>query len=123
MGIKTALIVVAEDEALIRMVIVDAPTNEGFTVIEARHAGEAISHFELRGHDVRVLFTDVQMPGAMNGVGLAHHVRNRWPRTGVIVTSGLLAPNAQELPSGSRFVPKPYEAATVVAHVRELIAA
>jgi CheY-like chemotaxis protein len=122
MGGQAALIVVAEDEALIRMEIVAALVDEGFEVIEAGHAAEAISQLEKRGHDVRVLFTDVAMPGEMDGVRLAHHARRQWPQLRVIVTSGKAAPPSLELPHGSRFVPKPYHSALVLAHVRELVA-
>jgi CheY-like chemotaxis protein len=121
MGIQTALVVVAEDEPVVRMVIVDALAGEGFEVMEAGHAAEAISHLEARGRDVRVLFTDVQMPGEMDGVALANHARNRWPQIGVIVTSGQAVPKPHELPHGSRIVPKPYKPALVLAHVRELV--
>jgi CheY-like chemotaxis protein len=122
MGSQAVLIVVAEDEALVRMVIAEALADEGFEVIEAGHAAEAISHLESRGRDVQVLFTDVQMPGEMDGVALANHARNRWPQIGVIVTSGQAVPKPNELPLGSRIVPKPYEPALVVAYVRELVA-
>lgn len=82
---QAALIVVAEGDALIRMGIVAALVDEGFEVIEAGHAAEAISHLETRGQDVRVLFTDVDMPGEMDGVRLAHHARSHGPQIGVIV--------------------------------------
>ncbi len=122
MEIQRGLIVVAEDEMLIRLVIVEALCDAGFVVIEAAHAAEAISHLERQGQDVRVLFTDVQMPGDMDGVALAHHARSHWPHIGVIMTSGQVAPPPHEMPHGSRFVSKPYETARVLAHVRELTA-
>jgi CheY-like chemotaxis protein len=123
MGISDALIIVAEDDALTRLVIAGALVSEGFEVIEAGHADDAIVHLEMRGQDVRVLFTDVQMPGEMDGVRLAHHVRSRWPQIGVIVTSGQALPQLPEMPPGSKFVPKPYEPEHVIAHVRALVAA
>jgi CheY-like chemotaxis protein len=104
------------------MLIVEALASEGFEVSEASHAAEAIIHLEKRGQDVRVLFTDVQMPGDMDGMHLAHQARSRWPRIGVIVTSGQALPQPHELPHGSRFVPKPYEAKLIIAHIRALVA-
>jgi DNA-binding response OmpR family regulator len=121
MGIRAAVILVAEDDTLIRILIVDTLIDAGYDVIQAVHAADAIVHLEQRGHEVRVLFTDVQMPGDMDGMGLAHHTRNCWPMIGVLVTSGQAVPQLHRLPSGSRFVPKPYGAAQVLAHVRELV--
>jgi two-component system, response regulator PdtaR len=119
---QPAIILVAEDEWLIRMEIVRALADEGFNVVEAQHAAEAIEHLNLHGADVRILFTDIHMPGTMDGVGLAHHTRANWPLIGLILTSGIASPKLHELPDGSRFLPKPYQPEHVLSHVRELIA-
>jgi DNA-binding LytR/AlgR family response regulator len=67
-----------------------------------------------------VLFTDVQMPGSMDGVALARYVRERWPSIVVVVASGNLSVNTEELPPGTRFLPKPYNMGRVVELIHEL---
>lgn len=116
------VVVVAEDEALIRMMAVDALTEAGFTVVEAGHAADALAILATEPNSVHALFTDIHMPGAMDGLKLAHHVHDHWPWIALIVASGKARPSAIELPDGSRFLPKPYDLAHVVKHVREMVA-
>ena len=117
---EIVVVVVAEDEWLIRMTVVDALTASGIIVNEAEDATAALSHLTASPDLVNVLFTDVQMPGAMDGLELAHHVRATWPRIGLLITSGALRPDGSDLPDGARFLAKPYEHAEVIRHVREL---
>jgi CheY-like chemotaxis protein len=117
------VVVVAEDEPLILMAISDHLTEEGFQVLEARHADEALAVLALDPTAVHVLFTDVWMPGEMDGIALSHHVRARWPWIGLLVTSAHVAPRAEDLPTGCRFLPKPYHRGHVVDHIRHLTAA
>ncbi len=91
----------------------------GFEVIEAADADEAIRILESRT-DIRVVFTDIQMPGSMDGLKLAHAVRNRWPPIKIIVTSGFNFPTEHDLPEGSRFLAKPYDPNTITGALREL---
>ena len=114
------VVVVVEDEPLILMEIADHLIEEGFKVLEARHADEALAILALDPSIIDVLFTDVQMPGEMDGVALSHHVSTHWPGIGLLVTSAHLA---EHLPKGARFVPKPYHRAQIVRHVRELATA
>ena len=115
------VVVVAEDEPLILMAVVDHLTEEGFHVLEARHAEEVLAILARKAPDVHVLFTDVHMPGAtMDGISLSHHVKANWPWIGLLVTSGHAAPEPEHLPDGCRFVRKPYYPAHVMQHVREL---
>lgn len=81
--------------------------------IEARDADEAIEILQARD-DIRFIFTDIDMPGSMSGLRLAHAVRKRWPPIKIIVTSGMRTPQAIELPLGSHFLPKPYDADSLV---------
>jgi CheY-like chemotaxis protein len=92
----------------------------GFDVIEAGNAAEAISVLEART-DVRVIFTDIQMPGSIDGLRLAHLVRNRWPPIKIIATSGRLRLRDYELPEGGRFLPKPYSVGEITGTLRELL--
>jgi len=120
---RPKVVVVAEDDAQIRMLAADALVEAGFEVVEAEHADDALAILQSWGTAVDVLFTDVQMPGAMDGLQLARHVRSRWPGIGVLVASGRATPAPAMLPPGCRFVTKPYKLGQVVAEVQELAAA
>jgi CheY-like chemotaxis protein len=104
---KRPVVLVVEDEALVRVGAVDLVEEAGFEAIEAANAEEAIRILENRS-DIRVVFTDIDMPGSMDGLKLAHAVRNRWPPIKLVVTSGHSLPADKDLPTGGRFVGKPY---------------
>jgi CheY-like chemotaxis protein len=116
---ECAVVLIVEDEILIRMDAVDIVRSGGFDVVEAANADEAISILEARP-DITVVFTDIQMPGSMNGLKLAAAIRGRWPPIKIVATSGLLKVSEDDLPSGSRFLPKPYSAPEIVGTLREL---
>jgi CheY-like chemotaxis protein len=120
---KAALVLVVEDEALIRMVAVDALSDAGYEVLEAEHAAAALIHLAGRADDVVIVCTDVHMPGGMDGIRLAHHVVAHWPWIGLVVMSGQARPASGELPNKARFLAKPYETDTLVAHVAEMVGA
>ncbi len=101
------LILVVEDESLIRMNSVDMIRDLGFDVIEAMNADEAVSLLETVP-DIKVVFTDIQMPGSMDGLLLAAVIRDRWPPVALLVTSGKVRPPAVDMPLGARFIRKPY---------------
>ena len=101
-------VLIVEDEPLVRLCAVETVEAAGFTVIEAANADEAIRILENR-RDIRVVFTDIHMPGSMDGLKLAHAVRNRWPPIKIIVTSGRERIAEGELPAGGRFFAKPYD--------------
>ena len=92
----------------------------GFIVVEAANADQAIAILEVR-LDITVVFTDIQMPGSMDGLKLAAAIRGRWPPIHIIATSGLVPVRKDDLPSGGRFLPKPYSPAQIVGALRELI--
>lgn len=117
---KIPVVLVVEDEVLVRLAAIDTLENAGFEVIEAANADEAIEILENR-RDIRVVFTDVQMPGSMDGLKLAHAVRNRWPPIKIIVTSGRGVVKEHDLPDGGRFFAKPYDPAEVSDTIREWI--
>jgi len=113
-----AVVLVVEDEALIRMSAVQMVEDAGFTVVEACNADEAIGILE-RQSDIRLVFTDINMSGSMDGLKLAHAIRNRWPPIHLIVASGL---NMQDkLPAKGRFVRKPYTQEDITAALDELL--
>ncbi|MBV8243868.1 MAG: response regulator [Hyphomicrobiales bacterium] len=92
----------------------------GFTVYEAGNADEAIALLELHD-DIRAVFTDIQMPGSMDGLRLAHYIRGRWPPVKLIITSGHAEPRRGDMPVGSGFVGKPYQLEKVADKVRAMI--
>jgi CheY-like chemotaxis protein len=115
---KIPAVLIVEDEPLTRMGAVNIIEDAGFEVIEAASADEAIRVLECRS-DIRVVFTDIHMPGSMDGLKLAHAVRNRWPPIKIIVTSGRELIAQQDLPVGGRFFAKPYNPIEIIDALRE----
>lgn len=114
------MVLVVEDEPLIRMDAADTLEEEGFEVIEAATARAALAILETREGDVAALFTDVDMPGDMNGLELAGIVHARWPHVAIVVTSGVVRVSGS-LPGGGIFLEKPYPMSTPVRIIRGLI--
>ena len=104
---KRPVVLIVEDEFLLRMDAVDAIAAAGFEVVEAGNADQAIEILEARP-DITVVFTDIQMPGSMDGLKLARAVRGRWPPIKIVATSGRVNVAQTDLPDGGRFLPKPY---------------
>jgi len=115
-----AVVLIVEDEMVLRMRAVDMVEDAGYTPLEALDAAEAVAILESRS-DVALMCTDIQMPGQMDGVGLAHAVHERWPRIRIIVVSGQLDLPHLDLPPRSRFLGKPLNAGEVIAEMREMI--
>ena len=115
-------VLVVEDEILIRMAISDQIADGGFTVYEAGNADQAIRMLEAHP-DIRLLFTDIDMPGSMDGLKLARAVRDRWPPVKIVLTSGHVKIRQEELPVEGRFFAKPYDAAKIVSTLRDLVRA
>jgi two-component sensor histidine kinase/DNA-binding response OmpR family regulator len=113
-------VLVVEDEMLLRMRAVDIVEDAGFTPIEAASADEALAILESRS-DVDLLFTDIQMPGSIDGLKLAHAVHERWPSIKIILVSGKLTPTDSERPTDSRFFGKPLEVNKMIAEIQEMI--
>jgi len=114
-------VLIVEDEALIRMDMAALLDDEGFVVYEAANADEAIAILHLHS-DIRVMFTDIDMPGSMDGLRLAAAVRDRWPPVQTIVTSGQQQLRDEELPVQGRFFSKPYNQSHVIGAIREMAA-
>ena len=121
MHIAEAVILVVEDEVLIRMDVVDQLGALGHSLIEASPAHEALEALSKDG-SIDILFTDVDMPGDLDGVMLAREVSETRPEIGIIVTSGKPLFGKAPLPEGSRFYPKPYVPGKVHAAIQEMLA-
>ena len=102
------IVLVVEDEMILRMRAVDIVEDAGFVPVEAVSADEAIEILESRD-DISLLFTDIQMPGSMDGLTLAHATHIRWPHIKIILVSGQVAVSDADKPADSRFFPKPLE--------------
>lgn len=120
MDSSASVVLVAEDETLIRMMAADMLADAGFTVVEAASSDEALAALRVHAGHVATLFTDIDMPGGMTGLELARAARREWPGIAILVTSGLHQPLARDLPPGGRFIPKPYRPEHVIAHIHAL---
>lgn len=112
-------ILVLEDEVLIRMEAVDMFEEAGFKTYQAKSADAAM---DVLGNtsDIGIVFTDVDMPGSMNGLGLAARVSENWPEIRIMVASGILGVKQGDLPQGALFFPKPYPTDQIVAAAKQL---
>lgn len=102
------IVLVVEDEPLVRMAIVDHLEEDGFTVLEAADADQAIAIL-VENLDIRIVLTDIDMPGGMDGLKLAVAIRERWPPIKIVVTSGYRKVKVENLPVEAKFIPKPYD--------------
>ena len=112
-------VLIVEDEPLILMSAAAIVEEAGFRAYEAANADEAIALLE-KYADICILFTDIDMPGSMDGLKLAHYVRDRWPPVKIIVTSGHVQIGHQDMPPDAVFFAKPYRAMQIVGKLREL---
>src|SRR5215218_7402004 len=115
-------VLVVEDEMILRMRAVDIVEDAGFNPVEAVNADQAISILESRS-DISLLFTDIQMPGSIDGLKLAHAVHDRWPSIKIILVSGHVKPAASERPAASRFFGKPLGVSEMVAELQAMVGA
>jgi CheY-like chemotaxis protein len=114
-------VLVVEDEFFCRLHAVDLVEAAGYRALEAFNADEAIAILEAR-KDIRVVFTDIDMPGSMNGLKLARAIRDRWPPIELILTSGHFDVPQSEVPERGLFFSKPYRDDAIVSALRKLAA-
>jgi CheY-like chemotaxis protein len=114
------IVLVVEDDTLLRMHAAEMIEEAGFEVIEAKNADEAITVLEAR-LDITIVFTDIDMPGSMNGLKLAHAVANRWPPIRIVATSGHFQVRDGDLPAGGLFIAKPYRSQHILATLHGLV--
>jgi CheY-like chemotaxis protein len=115
-----AVVLVVEDDMLLRMRAVDMVEDAGYISVEAVDADHAVTILESRS-DIALLFTDIQMPGSMDGLGLAHSVHARWPPIKIILVSGQLKLASIDIPANSRFFGKPLDAKVMIAQIQSMI--
>jgi two-component system, response regulator PdtaR len=114
------LVLVVEDEVLVRLHAVSLLEDAGFSTLQAGSADEAIALLEAR-KDIRIVFTDINLPGSMDGLRLAHAIRHRWPPIELVLTSGQAKVSDEDLPARSLFLGKPYDRAELVPMMQSLV--
>jgi two-component system, response regulator PdtaR len=114
-------VLVVEDDFLSRLHAVNLVEDAGYIAVEASNADEAITILEAR-KDIRIVFTDIDMPGSMDGLKLAHAIRERWPPIELILTSGHFDLSHDEIPERGRFFPKPYRDQDIISALQHFVA-
>ena len=114
-----SVVLIVDDEFLVRTMAAEAMEEAGFDVVEAPNADEGFRILQSRC-DIRVVLTDINMPGSMDGLELACAIRHRWPCIEVVVTSGRWTPHADELPERGHFMPKPYSPSELTSLLQSL---
>lgn len=117
----SAIVLVVEDEPLQRLDLIDLVERAGFVALQAADADHAVAILGARA-DIRVVITDIDMPGSMDGLRLAAAIRDRWPPIEIIVTTAGLPPGTDALPSRALFLPKPIQAGEAIRALRRLAA-
>ena len=112
-------VLIVEDETLIRMDAVGMIMEAGFSTYEASSADQAILLMEQHA-EIGILFTDIEMPGSMDGLKLAAFVRDRWPPVVIIIVSGAMGMDTTTFPEGAFFFPKPYSTSQIIAPLHEI---
>ena len=118
---ENASILVVDDEALIRMAMISIGEDAGYLVVEAANADEAITLLEHR-QGIAAVLTDINMPGSMDGLQLSHVIRARWPRIGLVLTSGRSLAKPADMPAGVHFIAKPYTPGEIVSALQSCAA-
>jgi CheY-like chemotaxis protein len=112
------VVLVVEDDVLVRFTVVSSIEEAGFGVLEANGAREAVAILEMRS-DIWTVVTDVQMPGSIDGLQLAHLISVRWPPIRIIAASGRLRLREDDLPPGGRYLNKPYSVSELIGILDE----
>jgi CheY-like chemotaxis protein len=114
-------VLVVEDEGLVRLDAAEGLREAGFDVVEAATSDEAEDAFEAR-EDIDVVFTDIDIPGRMNGLELARRLYSRRPTLRLVLTSGSVRPTKAEIPDAGEFLGKPYSTEMVASTIRRMLA-
>ena len=121
MNTELIVVFIVEDEPLIRLMAADVLVDAGYAVLEADSADAALNVLNAGANKINVLFTDVHMPGEIDGLALAHHTMRHWPWIGQLITSGVAHPTVNRMPKGSFFLPKPYRTGEIIKHLQLLV--
>src|SRR5438045_651381 len=116
----SANVLVVEDEMVLRMRAVDIVEDAGFTAVEAVNADEALSILETRS-DIALLFSDIQMPGSMDGLKLAYAVHARWPAIKIVLVSGQISLSEADMPADTVFFGKPLDVKEMIGELQAMV--
>ncbi|KAA2235926.1 response regulator [Salinarimonas soli] len=119
-GTNDRKILLVDDDPLVRATIAEALIDEGFVVLQAANASEAVAVLQARA-DVLAVISDIDMPGTMNGISLAWEIKNQWPNTPVTLISGRVHPPAGTVPEDVVFVAKPLRLSVMVEHAERMV--
>jgi DNA-binding NtrC family response regulator len=114
------VVLIVEHDELLKSLTADIMEEAGFATLQAGDADEALTILKSRP-DIAVLLTSISMPGSMDGLGLAHQVCERWPAVKIIIASSQLRRIGSNLPTGSRFFPKPYHSQIMISEIHAMI--
>lgn len=117
----STVVLVVEDQPMLRLAAVEMVELAGFIVVEAASAAQALRILETRS-DVRILLSDIDMPPGLNGVELAVLTRDRWPPIEIILVSAYAVPPSATLPAGTKYFVKPYREGDVVEEIKKMVA-
>jgi two-component system, response regulator PdtaR len=120
MSERKPVVLVVEDDPIIRMVTTSFVSDAGFEAVEADSADEAIRILKARS-DIHLVFTDIGLPGTMDGLKLAHFIATRWPPVKLVVASGMMIVEQGQLPAGAKFFPKPYHHSAITKALTEML--
>jgi two-component system, response regulator PdtaR len=118
--LPVSTVLVVEDDEMLRMCVANVVADAGFMAVEAANADEAVAILECRS-DIALLFTDIQMPGSMDGLGLARTVQDRWPAIKIILMSGRVELSERDRPANSRFFQKPFATKQIIEGLQDMI--
>jgi two-component system, response regulator PdtaR len=118
--LPVSTVLVVEDDEILRMCAANVVADAGFVAVEAANADEAVAILESRS-DIALLFTDIQMPGSMDGLGLARTVQDRWPTIKIILVSGRMELSERDRPANSRFFRKPFSMKQITEGLQDMI--
>ena len=120
MDVQPKVVLVAEDDDFIREIVSDVLSESGHTVLQVASAAQALEILRESSYRVDLLFTDVRMPGTMNGMELAELATATWPDMKVLIASGHIRPSQAQIPARSRFISKPYTVETMEQAICDL---
>ena len=120
MDLQPKVVLVAEDDDFIREIIADVLAESGHTVVQVANAAQALEILRESSLRVDLLFTDVRMPGTMDGMALAELASATWPDVKILIASGHIRPSQAQIPARSRFIPKPYTVETMEKAICDL---
>jgi CheY-like chemotaxis protein len=117
----TPYALVVDDEPLVRMLACDILEDAGFRTLDAGTGDAAIAILHAHADEIVLLFSDVEMPGRLDGFALARETARVWPRLSIVVASGRRPPGPGDMPEHARFIPKPFSAEMIYEHLREIL--